>query len=161
MSALATFFVGLVIVIGIAAAIIQVLPSGLLVGGAILVWAIAWGNATAWWVFGIAAFILVVATVAKYLIPGRRLLRSGIPNRTILIGLLVGAIGFFVVPVVGFPIGLVGGIYAAERAQGGSHDSAWPRTLEATKTVGISVVIELTAALAAAAAWLVGVAILA
>ena len=48
MGTTATVLVGLVILVGIIGAVVQVYPSGPFVGGAILVWAIAWNTPAAY-----------------------------------------------------------------------------------------------------------------
>ena len=155
MSAL-EILVALAIAVGIAGIIVPVLPGTILVLGAILVWALEIGTSTAWTVFAVAALFLVGGSVVKYLVPGRRLKASGVPNRTLLVGALLAFIGFFVVPVVGLLIGFVLGIYLAERARVGAAQ-AWPSTTAALKAVGVSILIELVAACLAAVAWVVGV----
>ena len=60
------------------------------------------------------------------------------------------------VPVVGLLLGFVAGVYAAERRRVG-HDAAWPSTLAALRAAGLSILIELAAAVLAAATWVVGV----
>jgi hypothetical protein len=94
--------------------------------------------------------------VVKYLVPGRRLKASGVPTRTLLVGGVLGFVGFFVVPVVGLLIGFVLGVYLAERARVGAA-RAWPSTVAALQAVGFSILIELVAAVLAAAVWAVGV----
>ena len=148
--------VAVAIAVGIAGVIVPVLPGTVLVLGAILVWALEIGTGTAWVVFALATTFLVLGTVVKYLVPGRRLKSSGVPNRTLLDGALLAFIGFFVVPVVGMLIGFVLGVYAAERARVGAA-GAWPSTKEALRAVGVSILIELVAAFLAAATWVVGV----
>ncbi len=148
--------VALAIAVGIAGVIVPVLPGTLLVMGAILVWAIQVGTTTAWVVFAVATVLLAGGTVVKYLVPGRRLKASGVPNRTLLVGALLAFIGFFVVPVVGMFIGFVLGVYLAERARVGGAQ-AWPSTVGALKAVGVSILIELVAAFLAAVTWVVGV----
>ncbi len=148
--------VALAIAVGIAGIVVPVLPGTVLVLGAILVWAVQVGTSTAWIVFAVATVLLAGGTVVKYLVPGRRLKSSGVPNRTLLVGALVGFIGFFVVPVVGLFIGFVLGVYVAERSRVGAA-LAWPSTKEALRAVGVSILIELVAALLAAVAWAVGV----
>src|SRR5690242_1881235 len=139
---------GLVIAVGVVGVLLPVLPGTALVATAVLVWAIQ-GGTTGFWVFGAAALgLLALGTVVKYAVPGRRLKQSGIPARTQLIGALVGVIGFFLVPVLG--------IYLAERARLGAT-AAWPSTKQAMRAVGLSILIELAAAVLAAFAWLVGV----
>lgn len=147
---------GLVIAAGVVGVLVPVLPGTALVAAAVLVWAIH-GGTTGFWVFGLVALgVLVLGTVVKYAVPGRRLKQSGIPARTQLIGALVGVLGFFVVPVVGVLIGFVLGIYLAERARLGSA-AAWSSTRQALRAVGLSILVELAAAILAALTWLVGV----
>ena len=150
--------IAVLIAVGIAGIIVPVLPGTLLVLGAILVWALEIGTSTGWVVFAVRAVLLVGGSVVKYLVPGRRLKASGVPNRTLLVGALLAFVGFFVVPVVGMFIGFVLGVYLAERARVGGAE-AWPSTVHALKAVGVSILIELVAAFLAAVAWVVGVAV--
>lgn len=147
--------VGVAIIVGIVGIVVPVLPGSILILGAILVWATEDGSGTAWIVFAIATVLLVVGAIVKYAVPGRRLKATGVPNRTIMFGGLLGIIGFFVIPVVGLFVGFVGGVYLAERHRVGEAD-AWPSTKSALKAVGASILIELVAALLAASTWLVG-----
>lgn len=155
---LTELLVAVAIAVGIAGIIVPVLPGTVLVLGAILVWALEVGTTTAWIVFAFATTFLVLGTVVKYLVPGRQLKSSGVPNRTLLVGALLAFVGFFVVPVVGMFIGFVLGVYAAERARVGA-DGAWPSTRAALRAVGVSILIELVASSLAAATWVVGVVI--
>jgi uncharacterized protein len=149
--------VGIAIAIGIAGIIVPVLPGTLLILGAVLVWAVQVGTTTGWVVFAVATTLLAAGTVVKYLVPGRRLKASGVPNRTLLVGAILAFIGVFVIPVVGMFIGFVLGVYVAERARVGGSE-AWPSTVAALKAVGVSMLIELVAAALAAITWVVGVA---
>ena len=148
--------IAVVIAVGIAGIIVPVLPGTILVLGAVLVWALEIATTTGWVVFAVATTLLAAGTVVKYLVPGRRLKASGVPNRTLLVGALLAFIGFFVVPVVGLLIGFVLGIYLAERARVGAA-RAWPSTTAALRAVGVSILIELVAAFLAAVTWVVGV----
>ncbi len=146
---------GLAILAGLIGIVVPVLPGSVLILGAILAWAVWTGTSLGWVVFAIAATLLVVGGVVKYALPGRGLKTAGIPHRTLVAGGLLGVVGFFVIPVVGLVVGFVLGVYLAEVRRVGT-DAAWPSTRAALKAVGISVLIELTAALLAAATWLVG-----
>jgi uncharacterized protein YqgC (DUF456 family) len=148
--------VALAIAVGIVGIIVPVLPGTVLVLGAILVWALQIGTSTGWIVFAVATVLLAAGSVVKFLVPGRQLKSSGVPNRTLLVGALVGFIGFFVIPVIGMFIGFVLGVYAAERARVGGA-LAWPSTKAALRAVGVSILIELVAASLAAITWVVGV----
>jgi uncharacterized protein YqgC (DUF456 family) len=147
--------VALAIAVGLAGVLVPVLPGTLLVAAAILLWAVERGGA-AWIVLVVALALLTTGSVVKYLVPGRRLRRAGVPASTLLAGAAVGVVGFFVVPVVGLLLGFVLGIYLVELRRLG-HAQAWPATVSALKAVGLGVAIELTFAVLAAATWAVGV----
>src|SRR3954451_25013611 len=142
-----TVLVGVAIVVGLVGILLPLLPGAFLVLGAILVWAIAENTTTAWIVLGVSAVAIIGSQVVKYVVPARRLSDAGVPTRSLLIGGLVGIVGFFVIPVVRLFIGVPLGVYAAERVRLTSHDAAWTSTRLALRAVGLSIVIELAGAL--------------
>lgn len=148
--------VALAIAVGLVGVLVPVLPGSILVLAAVLVWSWQTGGTTAWVVFAVVAAILVAGTVVKYLVPNRRLKDAGIPASTQWIGAGLGIVGFFVIPVVGLIVGFVLGVYLAEHHRVG-RSAAWPSTLHALKAVGLSILIELAAGLAAALVWVAGV----
>jgi uncharacterized protein len=148
--------VALAIAVGLVGILVPVLPGSVLVLGAVLVWSVSVGGATAWTVFAVVAALLVAGGVVKYLIPNRRLREVGVPASTQWAGALLGVVGFFVVPVVGLFLGFVLGVYLAELRRVGSA-SAWPSTRHALKAVGLSILIELVAGVAATCVWVAGV----
>jgi uncharacterized protein YqgC (DUF456 family) len=147
--------VALAIAVGLAGILVPILPGSILILGAVLVWSIDVGGTTAWVVFAAVAAILVVGGVVKYLVPNRRLKSVGVPSSTQWAGAAVGIVGFFVLPVVGLFVGFVLGVYAAERHRVGSD--AWPSTKAALRAVGLSILIEMVAGLAATLVWVGGV----
>jgi len=156
MNAIGEVVVGLVILVGLFGVVIQVLPGGLLVLGAIGVWAAFTGTGWAWGVFALAVVATVVAGVAKYVLAGRSLRSAGVPSSTLLWGGALGVVGFFVVPVVGVLVGFVLGVYLAELGRQRSPAQAWPATRRALVLTGWSVLIELATGLFAAAVWVAG-----
>nr|WP_246377908.1 DUF456 domain-containing protein [Nocardioides ginsengisegetis] len=146
----------MVIAVGLVGILVPVLPGSVLVLLAILAWAVSLGTATAWTVAGLASVLLVGGTVVKYVVPGRRLKASGIPASTQWMGAALGLVGFFVVPVVGLFLGFVLGVYLAEVGRVG-QERAWPSTMAALRVVGLSILIELVAAVAATWVWIIGV----
>lgn len=139
--------------VGIVGTILPVLPGSVLVGGAIVVWAVVEGGATAWVTALLSCAILVVGYVLTILIPGRRMSAAGIPTRTLVVGGVLGIAGFFLVPVVGLPLGFVLGVYLAERVRLPDHSAAWPSTVTAMKGTGLSVLIGLASTVLATAVW--------
>ena len=147
--------VGVAIAVGLIGILVPVLPGSALILVAILLWALELGSATGWAVFAVAAAFLVVGTVVKYVVPGRQLKDAGIPASTQWTGVALAVPGFFVIPVVGAFVGFVAGVYLAERRRLGPGAGASTRS--ALRAVGVSVLIELTAAILAACAWVAGV----
>lgn len=148
--------VAVAIAVGLLGIVVPILPGALLVLAAILVWAAELGGSTAWLVFALAAALIVVGAVLKYVVPGRRLKEAGIPARTQWTGVALAVPGFFVIPVVGLFIGFVLGVYLAERQRLGSA-AAWPSTRSALRAVGLSILIELVSTTLAAGVWVAGV----
>lgn len=147
--------VGLAIIVGFVGIVVPVLPGSLLIIGAICVWAVLVGTPTAWIVLAVAVSLVAVGAVVKFLVPGRRLQSAGVPSSTLWSGAALGVVGFFVVPVLGLFLGFVLGVYLSELRRLGTAQ-AWPATVGALKAVGLSILIELVAALLAAGAWVVG-----
>lgn len=154
MNAAGEVLVGLVILVGLAGIVVPILPGTIAILAAIGVWAWMTGGATAWTVFAVAAVLLVISGVIKYTWPGRRMRDAGVATRSLIIGGLLGIVGFFVVPVLGLFIGFIGGVYVAELPRHRNHSEAWRSTVHATKAAGLSILVELFGALLASAVWL-------
>ena len=149
--------IALVMLVGTLGIVIPVLPGLLLVWGGALIWAIEQQSQTGWIVLGVATVAYAAGLAAQYLVPGRRLRAAGIGSWTILIALGVGVVGFFVIPVVGAPIGFVAAVYGIERLRIRESGRAWEATKHALRAVMLNIGIELAAALAIMTTWLVGV----
>jgi len=145
--------VALACVVGIVGIVVPVLPGDLLIGGAILVWAVVERSAVSWAAAALALAVLVSGHVLTILVPGRRMAAAGIPRLTLVLGGLLGVIGFFVVPVVGLPIGFVLGVYLTELSRLRAHAPAWSATTQAMKGTGLAVLIGLAAAVVATSVW--------
>jgi uncharacterized protein YqgC (DUF456 family) len=145
--------VALACVVGIVGVIVPVLPGDLLIGSAILVWAVVERSAVSWVAAVIALVVLVSGHVLTVLIPGRRMTAAGVPKLVLLAGAALGIVGFFVLPVVGLPLGFVLGVYLAEMVRMRAHAAAWTTTVEAMKGTGLAVLIGLCAAVIATSVW--------
>lgn len=146
--------IGLVIVVGLVGAVVQVIPGGLVVGAAVVAWGVVTGGTTGWTVAAIALLLTLVAMVMKYLLAGRYLKRRGVPSRSLVVGAVLGVVGFFVIPVVGLFIGFIGGTYLSELQRLKDGAAARRATGHAMKATGISILVELAMALLTAMAWL-------
>jgi uncharacterized protein YqgC (DUF456 family) len=139
--------------VGIVGVIVPVLPGDILIGGAILLWAVVERSAVSWFVAAVAVVVLVAGHVLTVLIPGRRMTAAGVPKLVLLAGGALGIVGFFFVPVVGLPLGFVLGVYLAEIVRLRQHAAAWTTTVEAMKGTGLAVLIGLCASVIATAVW--------
>ena len=153
MDATAEIVIGLLILVGLAGILIPVLPGLILVAGVVVVWAIIVGTGVAWAVAAAAVLLTVAGTVVKFLIPGKRLKQSGVPMSTIYFAGALAIVGFFVIPIIGGPIGFVAGTYLAERRRLGPA-KAGASTRGSLVAVAMSIGIELTAGLLIAGPWL-------
>lgn len=149
--------VSLVMVVGLVGIVVPLLPGLLLVWAAVLVWAIEAQSSAGWAVLGIATILALLGTLLQYLLPGRRMARAGVTTSSTVAGVVLGIVGFFVIPVVGAFLGFALGIYLAERIKLGAHSAAWPSTKHALKAIALSMGIELLTGLAIITTWLIGV----
>ena len=157
MNTFALVLVGIAIAVGIVGIVIPVLPGSLLSLAAIFVWALEEQSSTGWIVLSAAVVLIGASQVVKYIVPERRLRESGVPRRSMLVGVLLGIVGFFVIPVVGMFIGFPLGVYVSERQRLGAHAHAWTSTKHALRATGLSILIELIGTSLAAAVWLTAV----
>jgi len=149
--------VAVAIAVGLAGILFPLLPGTLLIWAAIAVWAYLEHTTTAWVVLGVATAVLAAGILIKYLWPARRMKAADVSGRTLAAGAVLGIVGFFVIPVAGLLVGFVLGVYLAELVQRRDQRRAWASTVHAVKGVALSVGVELTAALLATAAWVVGI----
>lgn len=153
MDPIGNVLIGIAIGVGLVGIVVAAIPGLILIWAAVLVWVLVEQTPVAWFIFGLATILTIVGQVVKYLIPGRRLRDAGIPKRSIFLGAALSFVGFFLIPIVGFIIGFVLGVYVAERLRLGARDRAWASTRKAMAAAGLSIVIELAASLAIAGSW--------
>jgi uncharacterized protein len=155
-STLGVVLIALTIAVGLIGIVVPVLPGGLLVFAAIAVWAFVEHTAVAWVTLGVAAALFVTTEVVKYLWPMLRMRAADVRTWSLVAGGVLGIIGFFVIPVLGLVLGFVVGVYLAELSQRRDYRRAWASTVHAVKGVALSVGVELTGALLATVAWVMG-----
>ena len=146
---------GLLIVVGLVGVVIPVIPGLLIAVLGVLLWAYGLGTTTGWVVFGVCVGLYAAGLTLQFLIPGRRMKAAGIATSTLFFGLLIGIVGFFVVPVIGGPLGFVLGIYLIEMSRSQDRNTAWPSTKAALRGVLHSMGIELAAGMAIFTTWVI------
>lgn len=149
--------VALAIAVGIVGIVVPILPGTLLVFGAIAVWAFVENDLASWVTLAVVTVLLGAALLIKYLWPVRRMRAAEVRTSSLIVGAVLGIVGFFVIPVLGLVIGFVAGVYLAELANRRDQRQAWTSTMHAVKGVALSVGVELAGALLATMAWVWGV----
>lgn len=147
----------ILIIVGIVGIVVPVVPGLLVAVLGVLLWAYETGGSTAWTILFTCLAIYVAGLVVQFLVPGKRLRQQGVRTSTLLLAVILGVVGMFVIPVVGFLAGFVLGIYLVEQSRSRDRAQAWTRTKQALKAVVLSMGIELCAGVLIAATWVVGV----
>ena len=156
---------GLVMLAGFAGIVIPMLPGLALMVLAALWWTIADGGGSGrWLVFVLILLIAIGGTVLKYMVPAKTTAQAGGTTTTLVLGFALASVLFFVIPVVGAPIGFVLGIYGGEwwrlrddPAVPSATKAAWPSTKAALKGVALGALIEGVAAVMILGTWIIGV----
>lgn len=88
-----TLVCGLLIAVGVAGIIVPVLPGAITIGVSLLIWALVLQNTVGWVVFALGAVLVVAGMLASAVLTGKRLKGRQIPNRSIVVGVVVGLVG--------------------------------------------------------------------
>ncbi|KSU70779.1 DUF456 domain-containing protein [Arthrobacter sp. BHU FT2] len=153
-----TILCGLAILVGVAGTIIPVLPGSILIGASLLAWAIWGGAGTAGWVvFAIGTVLVAAGMAASAVLTGRKLKEHAIPGRSIVVGLVAGVAGMFVIPVVGLFVGFAAGLLLSEFARTRNFPAAGRSSWAALKATGLGMLAEFGLACLAASTWVIGV----
>ncbi|WP_427385312.1 DUF456 domain-containing protein [Janibacter sp. G56] len=147
----------LLFVIGLLGIVIPVLPGLLLCVVAVAIWAVDLGTTGGWITLGLAVAAYAAGLILQFTLPGRRMKAAGVGTGTLVIGLLTGVVGFFVIPVIGLPLGFVAGVYVVEYLGARDPSRAWTATKHAIRGVLHSMGIELLTAFTVLVIWVVGI----
>jgi uncharacterized protein YqgC (DUF456 family) len=152
------FLVAVAMAAGLLGTLLPFLPGLPIVWAAALVYGLAAGfEAIGWTLFVLITLVGVTGLILGTVLPHRRAAARGAPASTILAGVVVGLIGFFVIPIVGLPLGAGLGVMLAERSRLGSWDQAWTATRAMMVGFGIGALVQFSAGVAMIATWVVWV----
>ncbi|NLA55031.1 MAG: DUF456 domain-containing protein [Corynebacterium humireducens] len=156
LEAVTTGAAALLLIVGVMGTIFPILPGSLLTIGTLLVWAWVLGSTASWTAGLIGIALAVVGMSASAILTGRKMRREQIPRGPVIIGVVVGVVGMFIVPVVGLFLGFALGLLLAEYARRKDLASAWRSSVEAMKSMGFGMLIECACASLATFAFVVG-----
>lgn len=156
LEAVTTGAAALLLIVGVMGTIFPILPGSLLTIGTLLVWAWVLGSTASWTAGLIGIALAVVGMSASAILTGRKMRREQIPRGPVIIGVIVGVVGMFIVPVVGLFLGFALGLLLAEYARRRDLSAAWRSSVEAMKSMGFGMLIECACASLATFAFVVG-----
>jgi uncharacterized protein len=153
---LTIFLVALVMAVGLIGTVLPFVPGLPLIWGAALVYGLIEGfEATGWAAMAVITLLAIGGMAAKIVLPQRRASATGAPRSTLIVGGIAGIIGFFVVPIVGLPLGAVAGVYIAEYWRTADPGTAWRSTKQVIVGFGIGTLLEMGAGIVMILAWVV------
>ena len=158
MSGTGLLLVGLAMAIGLAGTVVPMLPGLPVIWVAGLVWTLNEDGTGRWLVLAVLTVLLLVGTAAHYVLPAKSL-GGRAPRSTLLLGVVGAVVGMFVIPLFGFVIGGVIGVYAAEVRRTGNGREAWQSTRRVLVAFGIGMAVEVGAGVLMVLTWLGGLAI--
>lgn len=154
MNALVVGLVGAVMALGLLGTVLPVLPGVAIIWLAGFIYGLVTGfGPTGVLMMAIMTVLAITGLAAGIVLPHRRGTQSGAPRSSLLAGGALGIVGFFVIPVLGFPIGGLAGVLLAERRRLASWPAAWRTTRRVIRGLGEGVLIELATGLAMVASW--------
>lgn len=152
-----TVVCGIAIAVGAAGIIIPVLPGSVLIAVSLLAWAMVVGGPVGWIVFGLGLTFVAAGMASSTVLTGRVMKRRAIPGRSVVIGLVLGIVGFFVIPMVGLLVGFAAGLFLSELARQKEFKPAVSSSVAALKATGLGILAEFGFAALAAGTWAAGV----
>ncbi|MFQ4148719.1 DUF456 domain-containing protein [Arthrobacter sp. LAPM80] len=152
-----TVVCGLAIMVGVTGVVVPVLPGSVLIGISLLTWALALGSPVGWIVFGIGVLFVAAGMSSSAILTGKAMKKRSIPGRSVAFGLVLGIVGFFVIPVVGLLIGFALGLFLSELARHKEVRPAVASSVAALKATGLGILVEFGFASLAAGIWTAGV----
>jgi uncharacterized protein YqgC (DUF456 family) len=147
--------VGVAMAVGLVGTIVPVVPGLALIWAGALGFGIAEGfDGPGAFVFGVVTLIGLGGEVAGVVLPKRAAGTAGAGGWSLLLGVALALAGFFLVPVVGLPLGGALGIYVGEHLRTRDPHLAWRATAATLKGFGLAAIAQFASGLTMVLLWL-------
>jgi len=147
--------VGVAMAVGLVGTIVPIVPGLALIWAAALGYGIGEGfDGPGALLFGAITVLGLVGEVAGVVLPRRAAGAAGAGRWSLWLGAAAALAGFFLVPVVGLPLGGALGIYVGEHLRTHDAASAWRATTATLKGFGLAALAQFGAGLAMVVLWL-------
>jgi uncharacterized protein YqgC (DUF456 family) len=152
-----TVVAGVLLAVAVFGTVYPLLPGSPVALVTLIAWGWVLGSAASWTAAGIGAVLVCVGWSASALLTGRKLKREKIPRRSILVAVLAGIVGMFVIPVFGLVIGFAAGLFVSEYVRSRDSRLALRSSAEALKATGMGMLVEFAMVALAGSVWMIGV----
>jgi uncharacterized protein YqgC (DUF456 family) len=157
MNGIGELCIGLLMACGLVGIVVPVVPGILLVWATGLAWTILDGGGTTRWVlFFLMSVLMAIGLVSQIGMPAKELSNQQAPKWTLVWAGILGIIGFFIIPIVGLPIGFTAGVFLrymfATNDLHVSMDSTWLTV----RAIGKGILIQGVCGLGIAFLWFIG-----
>lgn len=152
-----TVVAGILLAVAVLGTVFPVLPGSPVALAALIAWGWVLGSAASWTAAGIGALLACVGWSAGALLTGRKLKKQEIPRRSILVGVVAGIVGMFVIPVAGLFVGFAAGLLVSEYVRRKDFRLALRSSVEALKAMGLGMLVEFGMVSLAGSVWTIGV----
>lgn len=154
---LVTVLAGILLVVAAVGTIYPILPGSLIAIVTLLLWAWALGSWPAWVAAIVGSLICVVGWSASAVLTGRKLKQLEVPRWSILVAVVGGVAGMFLIPVVGLFVGFGVALLLSEWVRHGDLRQAWHYSAQTLRATGTGVLVEFLLVCVAASVWTIGV----
>ncbi len=145
---------GVAMAVGLVGTVVPIVPGLALVWAAALAYGLVEGFGGAGSLTFTAITVLAAAgTLAGVVLPHRTAGGAGAARTSLLLGAAAGIAGFFVVPVVGLPLGGALGIYVGEHLRTHDAGAAWRATTATLKGFGLAALAQFAAGVVMVVLW--------
>ncbi len=148
--------IGLVMAIGLVGTLIPVLPGLVLIWFAGLAWVILDGPDTEHWLlFALMSLFFIIGLILSIYLPAKSA-TGETPKWTLTAGAIFAICGFFLIPIVGAPLGFIFGIFLRILINTREFHRAIRMTAKSLRALGISAVLQCVCGVAICTTWAVG-----
>jgi uncharacterized protein YqgC (DUF456 family) len=152
-----TVVAGILLAVAAFGTIYPILPGSPVAIVALIAWGWVLGSAASWTAALVGVLFATLGFSASALLTGRKMRQQRIPRRSIIVGVLCGIAGMFVIPVAGLFAGFAIGLFFSELVRQGDFQAALGSSLEALKATGLGMLIEFCMVALASSVWMIGV----
>ncbi len=145
---------GIGMAIGLLGTVVPIVPGLALIWAAALGYGLAEGfEAGGSLLFTAITIVALLGEAAGLVLPHRAAGSAGASGTSLFLGAAVGVAGFFLVPVVGLPLGGALGIYLGEHLRTRDAGTAWRATVATLKGFGLAAIAQFAAGLTMVLLW--------